>query len=110
MRTVGKLIGLVATSALVAGPAFAGSNTDDELAERRAIVKGLEQKVDAQQEQIEHQHGMLEDAQKVVRDQQQQQQQEQDKGALSRMADFWQAIDVNMSVAGSYAYNFRNPT
>jgi hypothetical protein len=26
------------------------------------------------------------------------------------MSEFWQAIDVNMSVAGSYAYNFHNPT
>ena len=25
-------------------------------------------------------------------------------------SEFWQAIDVNMSVAGSYAYNFHNPT
>ena len=30
-------------------------------------------------------------------------------GALSGVGEFWQAIDVNMSVAGSYAYNFRNP-
>jgi hypothetical protein len=75
MRTVGKLVGLVATSALVAMPAFASSNVDDELAEMRDLVKGLEQKVDAQQEQIEHQSGMLEDAQKVVREQQQEQEQ-----------------------------------
>jgi hypothetical protein len=107
MRTVGKLVGLVATSALVAMPAFASSNVDDELAEMRDLVKGLEQKVDAQQEQIEHQSGMLEDAQKVVREQQQQQ---QEQGAKSGMGEFWQAIDVNMSVAGSYAYNFHNPS
>jgi putative OmpL-like beta-barrel porin-2 len=106
MRTVGKLVGLVATSALVAGPAFASSSVDDELAEMRDLVKGLEQKVDAQQEQIEHQSGLLEDAQKVVREEQKQ---DQEQGALSGMSEFWQAIDVNMSVAGSYAYNFRNP-
>jgi hypothetical protein len=106
MRTVGKLVGLVATSALVAAPAFASSNVDDELAEMRDLVKGLEQKVDAQQEQIEHQSGMLEDAQKVVREQQQ----DQEQGAVSGMSEFWQAIDVNMSVAASYAYNFNNPT
>src|SRR5262245_4828054 len=108
MRTVGKLVGLVATSALVAGPAFAGSDVDSELAEMRDLVKGLEQKVDAQQEQIEHQNGLLQDAQKVVKDQQQQQQLE--KGTLSSVGEFWQAIDVNMSVAGSYNYNFKNPT
>jgi Putative beta-barrel porin-2, OmpL-like. bbp2 len=43
----------------------------------------------------------------VVREQQQQ---DQEKGALSGMSEFWQAIDVNMSVAGSYNYNFKNPT
>lgn len=104
MRTVGKLVGLVATSLLVAGPAFASSNVDDDLAEMRDLVKGLEQKVDAQQEQIEHQSGLLEDAQKVVREQQQEQ------GTQSGMGEFWQAIDVNMSVAASYAYNFHDPT
>jgi len=105
MRTVGtKLVGLV-TSLLVAGSAYAGSDTDKELAEMRALVKELGQKVDAQQEQLEHQGGLLQDAQKVVREQQQ----EQEKGALSGVGEFWQAIDVNMSVAGSYAYNFRNP-
>src|SRR5262249_56920543 len=105
MRTVGRRVGLAATGLLVAGPAFATSDTEKELAQMRELVKGLEQKVDAQQEQIEHQSGLLNDAQKVVRDQQ-----KQEQGALSRMSDFWQAIDVNMSVAGSYAYNFADPT
>src|SRR5262249_49453096 len=70
----------------------------------RELVKGLEQKVDAQQEQIEHQSGLLNDAQKVAR------QQQLEQGTQSRMSEFWQAIDVNASVAGSYAYNFANPT
>jgi hypothetical protein len=106
MRTVGtKLVALV-TSLLVGGAAYASSDTDKELAEMRALVKELGQKVDAQQEQLEHQGGLLQDAQKVVRDQQVQ---DQEKGALSGVGEFWQAIDVNMSVAGSYNYNFRNP-
>lgn len=103
MRTVGtKLVALV-TGLLVASAAHASSETDKELAEMRALVKELGQKVDAQQEQLQHQGGLLQDAQKVVRDQQQEQ------GALSGVGEFWQAIDVNMSVAGSYAWNFRNP-
>ena len=54
MRTVGKqLVGLVLTSVLVTGSAYAGSDTDKELAEMRALVKELGQKVDAQQEQLE---------------------------------------------------------
>jgi hypothetical protein len=103
MRTVGtKLVALV-TGLFVAGSAYASSETDKELAEMRALVKELGQKVDAQQEQLQHQGGLLQDAQKVVREQQ------QEKGALSGVGEFWQAIDVNMSVASSYAYNFRNP-
>jgi len=107
MRTVGtKLVGLAVTGLLVSGPAFATSDVDNELAEMRAAVDGLKQKVDAQQEQLEHQNGLLQDAQKVVREQQQQ----NEHGTLSGVGEFWQAIDVNMSVASSYSYNFRNPT
>ena len=106
MRTVGtQLVGLVVTSLLVTGSAYASSDTDKELAEMRALVNELGQKVDAQQEQLEHQGGLLQDAQKVVREQQ-----EQEKGALSGVGEFWQAIDVNMSVAGSYAWNFHDPS
>ncbi|TMA36539.1 MAG: hypothetical protein E6J87_00305 [Deltaproteobacteria bacterium] len=107
MRTVGRWVGLAVTGLLVSGPAYASSEVDKELSEMRELVKGLEQKVDAQQEQIEHQSGLLQDAQKVVREQQQEQ---NEQGALSGVGEFWQAIDVNMSVASSYSYNFRNPT
>ena len=101
MRTVGiELVALV-TSLLVAGSAYA--SWDAELDEMRALVEELGQKVDAQQEQLEHQGGLLQDAQKVVREQQ------QEDGALSGVGEFWQAIDVNMSVASSYAFNVRNP-
>jgi Putative beta-barrel porin-2, OmpL-like. bbp2 len=104
MRTVGsKWVGLVAASVLVAGPAFAGSEVDKELAEMRELVKGLEQRVEAQEEQIEHQGGLLQDAQKVVRE-------TQEEETLSGIGEFWQAIDVNMSVAGSYAWNFHDPS
>jgi hypothetical protein len=103
MRTVGsKWFGLVAASVLVAGPAFADSEVDKDLAEMRELVKGLEQRVEAQEEQIEHQSGLLQDAQKVVRE-------TQDEKTLSGVGEFWQAIDVNASVAGSYAWNFKNP-
>jgi hypothetical protein len=95
---------VAASIALVAGPAFAGSDVDKELAEMRELVKGLEQRVEAQEEQIEHQSGLLQESQKVVREQQ------QDEKTLSGVAEFWQAIDVNASVAGSYAWNFKNPS
>ena len=34
-------------------------------------------------------------------------QQQLDQGAKSRLGEYWQAIDVNMSVAGSYNWNTR---
>ena len=91
MRTVGSKWVAFATSLFVAGTAYASSDTDKELAEMRALVKELGQKVDAQQEQLQHQGGLLQDAQKVVREQQ------EEKGALSGIGEFWQAIDVIQS-------------
>lgn len=104
MTTVGKtLVGVLGAGLLAAGPAFASSD-DGDLAEMRDLVKGLEQKVEAQQEQIEHQGRLLQDAQKVVRDRQR-----EEEESLSGLAEFWNAIDVNMNVAGSYAWNFNSP-
>jgi hypothetical protein len=104
MRTVGtKLVGLVDESARRrAGVRELRTDKSSPRCER--LVEGLEQKVDAQQEQLEHQGGLLQDAQKVVRVSSRSR-----EHALSGMSEFWQAIDVNMSVASSYAYNFRNP-
>ena len=106
MTMVGKtLVGLTAALLCATGPAFAStdSEVENELAEMRELVEGLKQKVEAQEEQIEHQGAMLEDAQRVVRDVQ------SDSDSASGLSEFWEAIDVNMSVAGSYAFNFRNP-
>lgn len=105
MRTVAtKLVGLCVTSLLATGPALAVP--DEDLAEMHERLRDLEQRVEAQREQIEHQTGLLEDAQRVVRERQQ----EQRQTTLSGVGEFWQAIDVNMSVAGSYAYNFHDPS
>lgn len=96
------LVGLTAASMLVAGPAFASTKVEDELAEMRELVEGLKDRVEAQEEQLEHQGQQLESAQRVVRE-------VQDDGTLSGVSEFWGAIDVNMSAAASYAYNFANP-
>ncbi|MEM7410066.1 MAG: outer membrane beta-barrel protein [Myxococcota bacterium] len=108
MTMVGKtLVGLTAALVCVTGPAFAStdSEVENELAEMRELVEGLKQQVEAQEEQIHHQGEMLEDAQRVVRDVQS----DVEDGTLSSLSDFWGAVDVNMSVAGSYAWNFANP-
>jgi len=102
--TVGKtLVGALAVGAFAASPAFASQDVQGELAEMRELMQGLKEKVEAQEEQLEHQGKLLEESQEVVRRQQ------EDQESLSSLAEFWNAIDVNMSVAGSYAYNFNNP-
>lgn len=102
--TVGKtLVRALAVGVLAASPGFASQDVESELAEMRELMKGLKEKVEAQEEQLEHQGKLLEESQEVVRRQQQEQE------SLSGLAEFWNAIDVNMSVAGSYAYNFNNP-
>ena len=104
MTMVGKtLVGLTAASLLVAGPAFASPEVEEELAEMRQLVQDLKERVEAQEEQLEHQGGILEDAQRVVRETQ------LEDGTLSGVSEFWGAVDVHLSAAGSYAYNFHNP-
>ena len=103
MTMVGKtLVGLTAAALMAAGPVFASPEVDKELAEMRQMVDGLKDQVEAQQEQLEHQGGLLEDAQKVVREQQEEESQ-------SALGEFWEAVDVGLSVATSYSYNFANP-
>lgn len=102
--TVGRtLVGALAVGVLAASPAFASQDVESDLAEMRELMQGLKEKVEAQEEQLEHQGKLLEESQEVVRRQQEEGQ------SLSGLAEFWNAIDVNMSVAGSYAYNFSNP-
>jgi hypothetical protein len=104
MSLVGKtLVGLTVATLLATGPAFGSPEVDEELAEMRRLVNDLKDRVEAQEEQIEHQGSRLEEAQRVVRTQQ------LEDSALSGVSEFWGAVDVNLSAAGSYAYNFANP-
>ena len=56
-----------AAASLLAVPAVAGEDVDSKLAEMQELVKGLQQKVDAQAEQLQQQGEQLKDAQRVVR-------------------------------------------
>jgi hypothetical protein len=97
------LAGAVAALLFVALPAVASQDVQSELAEVRELMKGLEQKVEAQQEQLAHQGELLEDAQEVV----QRTQQEQD--ALSGLSKFLEAVEFDGNVAGSYLWNANRP-
>ena len=112
------LVGLAAASMLAAVPALAGSespastqgsNVEKELAEMRELVEGLKARVEAQEEQLGHQTERLEEAQEEVREQRSRQLALEESALQSSLSEFWGGIDVNMSVAGSYAYNFENP-
>jgi opacity protein-like surface antigen len=97
------LAGAVAALLFVALPAVASQDVQSELAEVRELVKGLQQEVEAQQEQLAHQGELLEDAQAVV----QRTQQEQD--ALSGLSKFLEAVEFDGNVAGSYIWNANRP-
>jgi len=112
MRIRKALVGLTAVSLLAPVPAFASSNessVESELAEMRELVEGLKERVEAQEEQIGHQAERLEAAQEAVREQRRQATAEEQGGLWSTVSEFWGGVDVGLSVAGSYAWNFDNP-
>jgi hypothetical protein len=84
-------------------PALASQDLESEFAEMKELVKGLQQKVEAQEEQLEHQGELLEDAQSAVKATQEQTE------SLSGLSSFLDSIEVVGHVAGSYNYNFNTP-
>lgn len=84
-------------------PATASDDVSSELAEMRELVQGLKQKVDAQEEELEHQGQLLEQAQSVAR-------KTQEEGTSSGLAPFLDMIEVGGHIAGSWNYNFDNPS
>jgi hypothetical protein len=91
-----------AAATLLAVPAMAADDVESQLAEMQELVQGLQQKVDAQSEQLEQQGQQLKDAQRVVRADEQ-----ESKSGLSAFID---SIEVDGGVAASYNFNFNTPT
>lgn len=83
-------------------PAMASEEVQSELAEMRELMQGLQQKVEAQEEQLSHQGELLEQAQEVVRTR-------QDQGTESGLSSFLDSISVGGHVAGSWFYDFDSP-
>lgn len=83
-------------------PAIASDDVSSELAEMRELVQGLKQKVDAQEEQLEHQGQLLEQAQSVVR-------KTQDAETQSGLDPFLDSVTVGGHVAGSWNWNVASP-
>jgi hypothetical protein len=86
----------------VAQPAFSSdAEVDQQLSEMRELVKGLQQKVDAQEEQLSHQGELLEDAQSAVRE---------EADFRSNLASFLEKVEIDSWVATSYFWNFNKPS
>jgi len=97
------LAGAAAVLLFVAMPAMASQDVQSELAEMRELVQGLQQQVDAQEEQLAHQGELLEDAQEVV------QRTQQEQEALSGLTKFLETVEIDGNVAGSYIWNTNRP-
>ncbi len=94
-------VSLMLVVALIASPAFAGQDVESELAEMRALVEGLKEKVEAQEEQLSHQGDLLEQAQQRI--------QADDDGTESGLSSFVDSLVVTGHVGASYAYNLDDP-
>jgi hypothetical protein len=104
MIRVTRAIACVAGAVLcLAQPAFSSdAEVDRQLSEMRELVKGLQDKVEAQEEQLNHQGELLDDAQSVIR--------EEEGGFRSNLASFFEKVEVDSWVAASYFYNFNKPS
>jgi hypothetical protein len=91
-----------AAASLLAVPAVAADDVDAQLAEMKELVKGLQDKVNAQAEQLDQQGKELKEAQRVVHADE-----PQSKSALSSFID---SLEVDGGVAASYNFNFNQPT
>ena len=88
MTRVSKTLAATMGLFLWTGPAIASDEVEAELAEMRRLVEGLQQKVDAQEEQLSAQGRNLEEAQRVVRRTQ------EETEAVSGLAFLWAPLRV----------------
>ena len=91
---------MLVVAALAVQPAFASDDVESELAEMRALVEGLKEKVEAQEEQLSHQGDLLEQAQQRI---------QSDDGTESGLSSFVDSLEVTGHIASSYAYNLDDP-
>ncbi|MBW2526523.1 MAG: outer membrane beta-barrel protein [Deltaproteobacteria bacterium] len=103
MNRVSMTLACAAALLFAVQPALAEADLESEFAKMRELVEGLQQKVEAQEEQIEHQSEMLEQAQTAVQAQQEQAE------SLSGLSTFLDSVEVDGHFAGSYNYNFNTP-
>lgn len=98
MRSMTKGLVLAAAGfAMFATPALA-ADSQNEMKEMRELVLKLQDQLNAQQEQIDEQQGVMREA--GIED---------ERGSASYLSSFLESTDFSGWVAASYFYNFNNP-
>jgi len=105
MRTTANVLAMAACMLMVGAPAAFADDVSDELAQMRDLVEQLKGQVEAQSEQIEHQGEVIREARL-----EQARQSENSRFGASGIAAFLQRIEVEGWVAGSYFWNFNEPS
>lgn len=105
MRTITRMLAVSACMMLMGAPlAVAEEVSSEELAEMRAMMEKLQGQVAAQSEQIEHQGDVIEEA-RLDRTRE-----DDSRLGSSGITSFLQRLEVEGWVAGSYFWNFNNPS
>jgi hypothetical protein len=90
---------LVVTAAVAMVATSAGAtDVQDEMREMREMVLKLQDRIEAQQSQIDEQEGVIREAGL-----------EEERGSSSAMSSFLESTDFSGWVAASYFWNFNNP-
>ena len=98
MRSTIKCL-LAATAGVAMFAASAGAtDVQDEMREMREMVLKLQDRIEAQQEQIDEQQGVIREA--GIED---------ERGSSSALSSFLESTDFSGWVAASYFWNFNNP-
>jgi hypothetical protein len=103
MRTITKLFATSACMLLMGAPLAVANQSDQDIAEMRAIVEQLQSQVEAQSEQIEHQGDVIRDARL------EQSREDDSRFGASGITSFLQRLEIEGWVAGSWFWNFNNP-
>jgi hypothetical protein len=105
MRTIMRVLAVSACMLLMGAPlAVAEEVSSDELAEMRAMMEQLQGQVAAQSEQIEHQGEVIKEAQLDRA------REDDSRLGASGITSFLQRLEVEGWIAGSYFWNFNNPS
>jgi len=103
MRTIARMLAVAACTMWIGVPMAFADDVSDELAEMRALEEQMQGQIEAQNEQIQHQGQVIQTARE-------QQVESDERFGVSGISSFLQRLEVSGWVAGSYFFNFNNPS